>query len=158
MTVSIIDADLTQDEHAAGLLAVLHEYVQLPHITAQPFETDSLTRLPGLLAENPHAHVLLAMSDDKVAGIAVCFLGFSTFAGGPLLNVHDLAVREAFRGSGIGGALLDAAAEKAKALGCLRMTLEVGKNNPRARQLYERKGFQVTQLFMQRDLSPESET
>jgi len=156
MTLSIIDADLTQDGHSEGLLAVLNEYVRLPLIAEQPFDTDVLASLPGLLAGNPNAHVLLAMMDDKVAGVAVCFLGFSTFAASPLLNVHDLAVRKPFQGTGIGGALLDAAAEKAKSLGCCRMTLEVDKANTGARRLYERKGFQVAHLSMKRDLPGET--
>ncbi len=153
MTVSIIDADLTLAAHAEGLIAVLNEYAQLPVITGKPLNEDLQERLPGLLAETPGAHVLLAMSEKKVAGVAVCFLGFSTFAGKPLLNVHDLAVSGEFRGQGIGGALLDGVAEKALALGCCRVTLEVDDDNEGARRLYERKGFKVSQHFMRKELT-----
>ena len=95
MTVSIIDADLSRADHAEGLIAVLNEYAQLPVIAAKPLADDVQQRLPGLLAANPNAHVLLAMSGESAAGVAVCFLGFSTFAAMPLLNVHDLGVPSA---------------------------------------------------------------
>jgi GNAT superfamily N-acetyltransferase len=150
MTVSIIDADLTRADHAEGLIAVLNEYSQLPVISPKPLAEDVQQRLPGLLAANPNAHVLLAMSDDSVAGVAVCFLGFSTFSAMPLLNIHDLAVRGEFQGTGVGGALLDSVAEKARTLGCCRVTLEVDQENPGARRLYERKGFELAQLFMKK--------
>lgn len=152
MAVSIIDADLSRADHAEGLIAVLNEYAQLPIIAAKPLPNDVQARLPKLLAENPNAHVLLAMSDESVAGVAVCFLGFSTFAAMPLLNVHDLAVRGKFRSTGVGGALLDGVAEKARTLGCCRVTLEVDDENSGARRLYERKGFELTQLFMKKPL------
>ena len=153
MTVSIIDANFSVAEHAAGLIAVLNEYAQLPVITGKPLDEGLQKRLPGLLAETPGVHVLLAVSEEKVAGAAVCFLGFSTFAGKPLLNVHDLAVRNAFRNQGIGGALLDGVAEKALSLGCCRVTLEVDYENEGARRLYERKGFKVSQHFMRKELT-----
>ena len=85
-----------------------------------------------------------------MAGVAVCFLGFSTFSAMPLLNIHDLAVRGEFQGTGVGGALLDSVAEKARTLGCCRVTLEVDQENPGARRLYERKGFELAQLFMKK--------
>ena len=133
MTVSIIDADFSVAEHAAGLIAVLNEYAQLPVMTGKTLDEDLQKRLPGLLAETLGAHVLLAVNEEKVAGAAVCFLGFSTFAGKPLLNVHDLAVSSEFRNLGIGGALLDGVAEKALSLGCCRVTLEVDNENDEAR-------------------------
>lgn len=150
MTISIIDADLTRKDHAEGFIAVLNEYAQLPAIAAKPLAEDVQQRLPKLLADNSNAHVLLAMSGETVAGVAVCFLGFSTFAALPLLNIHDLAVRGEFRGAGIGGALLDAVVEKARSLGCCRITLEVEDGNAGARRLYERKGFKMSQLFMKK--------
>jgi ribosomal protein S18 acetylase RimI-like enzyme len=74
-------------------------------------------------------------------GAAVCFIGFSTFAARPLLNLHDLAVVPELRGRGIGRALLRAVEERARALGCCKLTLEVVQENTQARALYERFGF-----------------
>src|SRR6185295_11111428 len=93
------------------------------------------------LREQPNALVLLAYKDARVVGIATCFLGFSTFAARPLLNVHDLAVLPDCRGRGVGRALLGAVDDAARERGCVKVTLEVQENNRRARRIYEAAGF-----------------
>jgi ribosomal protein S18 acetylase RimI-like enzyme len=74
-------------------------------------------------------------------GLAVCFLGFSTFQARPLLNIHDLAVRPNHRGAGVGGALLGAVESEALRMGCCKVTLEVRTDNHTAQSLYRRAGF-----------------
>jgi GNAT superfamily N-acetyltransferase len=57
------------------------------------------------------AHVLIASPDDTpevVAGMALWFPTFSTFLGKPGIWLEDLFVRPAFRGRGLGLALLQA--------------------------------------------------
>lgn len=51
-----------------------------------------------------------------------------------------IGVRPAARGRGVGGALLDALFERARADGYASLSLSVSIDNP-ARRLYERKGF-----------------
>ena len=46
-----------------------------------------------------------------------------------------------YRGHGLARELLAAAEQKARALGCCRMTLEVVEGNTRARGVYEKAGF-----------------
>jgi ribosomal protein S18 acetylase RimI-like enzyme len=87
------------------------------------------------------AVVLVAERGGAPAGVAICFLGYSTFRARPLLNLHDLAVLPAARGAGVGRALLEAVAARARALGCCKVTLEVREDNANARRLYERVGF-----------------
>ena len=74
-------------------------------------------------------------------GVAVCFVGFSTFKARPLVNIHDLGVLAAHRGRGIGTRLMAAVEAKARALGCCKLTLEVFEHNRRARQVYAKLGF-----------------
>jgi len=85
--------------------------------------------------------VLLAVSEGRPVGVAVCFLGFSTFQARPLLNIHDLAVLPEWRGKGIGRALLAHVEDRARRRGCCKLTLEVLDDNARARGLYESLGF-----------------
>lgn len=59
------------------------------------------------------------------------------------LYLDTLAVTEAARGQGLGGQLLEAAAERARATGLPRVGLLVEDGNPAAR-LYARQGFRVT--------------
>ena len=57
------------------------------------------------------------------------------------LVMDGIAVRADARGRGIGGRLLDEIAAYARARGYERVRLDVIDINPRARRLYERKGF-----------------
>ena len=96
--------------------------------------------IPGL-QQHPTTVIFLAYKEDKPIGIAVCFVGFSTFAARPLINISDFAVLPEYRGHGAGQRLLEAVERKARDLGCCKLTLEVQENNHRARQIYESAGF-----------------
>ncbi|MDL0089553.1 GNAT family N-acetyltransferase [Campylobacter gastrosuis] len=48
------------------------------------------------------AHVLVAVSDEKVVGYALFFYSFSTFLGRSGIYLEDLYVKKEFRGRGIG--------------------------------------------------------
>lgn len=87
------------------------------------------------------ALVLLARADGEAVGVAVCFVGYSTFRARPLLNLHDIAVLPSARGRGVGEALLEGVAARARTLGCCKVTLEVREDNGPARRLYGRAGF-----------------
>ncbi len=112
----------------------------------KPMTEEVKARLvPGLRA-HPAAYTFLAYrgdpdADGEAVGIANCFLGFSTFAGRPLINIHDLAVVSSVRRMGVGRKLLDAVKAKAESLDCCAVTLEVRDDNPAARKLYANYGF-----------------
>jgi GNAT superfamily N-acetyltransferase len=62
-----------------------------------------------LFSDERVAHVLIASPDDAVdavAGMALWFPTFSTFLGRPGIWLEDLFVRPAYRGQGLGLALL----------------------------------------------------
>ncbi len=54
---------------------------------------------------------------------------------------YSLRVMDMFRGHGIGSRLLDEAENIAIAYGYMSASIAAAKDNPRARQLYERHGF-----------------
>jgi ribosomal protein S18 acetylase RimI-like enzyme len=94
------------------------------------------------LRAHPTTLIFLALSDDSnPVGILTCFMGFSTFAGRPLLNIHDLHVVQAYRRRGIARSLLEAVEKRARELGCSKLTLEVQENNRTALALYGAFGF-----------------
>ena len=71
---------------------------------------------------------------------------FSLYARQPApgeLLMDGLAVNRRFRSQGIGSRLLDEVARYARDSGYDRVRLDVIDTNPRAKKLYERKGFQV---------------
>jgi ribosomal protein S18 acetylase RimI-like enzyme len=93
------------------------------------------------LQQHPTTVVLLAWHGDTPVGLAVCFVGFSTFLARPLLNIHDLAVLPAYRRQGVGRLLLERVAAKGQELGCCKLTLEVRADNHPAQRLYAAVGF-----------------
>lgn len=142
--VTVRVADLAVDGDA--VVAMIDAYARDPTARGEPLP-DAIKRalVPGLRAQ-PGAVVLLAFDGDQPIGVAVCFLGFSTFAARPLLNVHDLAVVDAHRGRGVSRLLLDAIEAEGRARGCCKITLEVLEKNERARHVYLRFGFSDYQL------------
>ena len=93
------------------------------------------------MQKHPTTLIFLAFDGDRPVGAAVCFIGFSTFAAKPLINIHDFVVLTASRGKGVGRRLLDAVEGKARELGCCKLTLEVMNNNHHALRMYQAAGF-----------------
>jgi ribosomal protein S18 acetylase RimI-like enzyme len=140
--VTIRVADLAQPSDRAALVALLDAYARDPMGGGAPLAPAVAAVLPERLAAQPNARIWLACAPDGTpVGIAVCFVGFSTFAAQPLLNVHDLAVLPAHRGRGIGRRLLETVEAAARAMGCCKVTLEVRDDNATAQGLYAALGY-----------------
>jgi GNAT superfamily N-acetyltransferase len=138
-------ADYADPRDAADVVALLDAYARDPMGSGEPLADAVKARLPGDLAANPHAFSLLARLDGRAVGLANCFIGYSTFAAAPLVNIHDLAVLPGHRGAGIGKALMAAIEAEALKRGACKVTLEVLSGNP-ARHLYARQGYGDYQL------------
>jgi GNAT superfamily N-acetyltransferase len=139
--VVIVEADLDRTDHQEAVVELVNAYAADPMGNGQPLSAQVRHSLIPGLREHPTTRIFLAYQESQPIGIAVCFLGFSTFAARPLLNVHDLAVLPSHRGQGIGTWLLEVVADKARKLGCCKLTLEVQERNRRARHVYEAAGF-----------------
>jgi ribosomal protein S18 acetylase RimI-like enzyme len=139
--VHIIEADLADESHGRAIVELLDAYAREEIGQGAPLSDEVRAALPARLRGHPTTRVFLALKDGQAVGVAVCFVGFSTFRAKPLINIHDLAVAPSHRGRGVGGALLDHVAEAARAAGYCAVTLEVRRDND-ARRLYERAGFQ----------------
>jgi ribosomal protein S18 acetylase RimI-like enzyme len=137
-------ANLADARDAENIVTLLNSYAIEPVGGGKPLSRDVCERLVPALRDIQNAVVLLAFDGDMAVGIAVCFVGFSTFRARPLLNIHDLAVLPHYRRRGAGQALLHAAEEHARRLGCCRLTLEVLESNSGAQALYRRFGFDAS--------------
>jgi ribosomal protein S18 acetylase RimI-like enzyme len=162
MAIQTLQADLDDPAHGAAVLDLLDAYARDPMGGEHALGPETRARLlPGLRAQ-PGARVFLAYVSGAPVGVAICFLGFSTFAARPLINVHDLGVLPEHRGRGAGRALLQAVQACAEREGCCRITLEVRADNERARALYKSFGFGDAELggraaptlFLARQLAP----
>jgi len=123
------------------VLALTAAYARDPMGKGSALAQEALDRLIDGLKRHPTTLIFLAYLQGQAAGIATCFLGFSTFFARPLLNIHDFAILPQYRGRGLGRHLLRAVEAKALELGCCKITLEVQEKNVRARRVYERAGF-----------------
>jgi len=144
--IEIVEADLGLPEHAAALRLLLNDYACDPMGGGQPLRADVLERLPLALAQRSDSYTLIAYCDGEPAGLLNAFEGFSTFQCAPLLNIHDVTVREAWRGLGIADRLLQGAEQIARRTGCCKLTLEVLAGNGRAQKVYRRCGFSGYEL------------
>jgi GNAT superfamily N-acetyltransferase len=139
--VTVVEADLSRSDHQDATLELLNAFSMDAMGDGCPLsETARRDLIPGL-RNHPTTLLFLAYSGAAPAGIAVCFLGFSTFAARPLVNVHDYFVLPAHRGAGIGRLLLAAVEQRAREIGCCTVTLEVQENNHRAKSIYAAAGF-----------------
>jgi ribosomal protein S18 acetylase RimI-like enzyme len=140
-TMTVIEADLDRLDHQQAVREQVAAFARDPLSGQQELSPETLDRLIAGLRTHPTTLVFLALAGEQPVGLAVCFLGFSTFAARPLINIHDLAVHARFRRQGLGRRLLAAIEEKARALGCCKLTLEVHPDNDVARHLYRSFGF-----------------
>lgn len=143
--LTIALADYADPRDAGHVVGLLDAYARDPMGGGVPLANAVKARLVGDLAANPRAFSLLARLDGEAVGLANCFMGYSTFAAAPLVNIHDLAVLPAHRGRGIGKALLAAIEAEALQRGACKVTLEVLSGNP-ARHLYAACGYGDYQL------------
>ncbi|HEY0385736.1 MAG TPA: ribosomal protein S18-alanine N-acetyltransferase [Pyrinomonadaceae bacterium] len=101
------------------------------------YRTELLSEVDGLMliasplsnARNP--------ADERIAGFIAARLMADE------LHINNVAVRQQYRRSGIGGALLSAVMERGKQQGARKAFLEVRVSNAPARALYERHGFEI---------------
>src|SRR5262245_25253638 len=99
-SVHVIQADLNDPRHQDAVLRLVDAYSMDAMGDGKPLSPDVRQRLiPGLRA-HPTTLIWVAFDQEVPVGIAVCFLGFSTFAALPLINIHDCAVIPSHRGQG----------------------------------------------------------
>jgi ribosomal-protein-alanine N-acetyltransferase len=126
----------------ASVLALEQELFPDDPWSAQMF-TEEVAQPPSarlyLVAEADDASgPVSAAAERGVAGYA----GLMFLPGGVQADVLTIAVARAYWGRGIGSALLGALLQAAVGRGCTEVFLEVREDNPRARGLYLRRGFE----------------
>jgi GNAT superfamily N-acetyltransferase len=118
------------------LVRALAEYERLLHeVTAT--EADFSRALFGAV---PRGHAILAWVGRDAVGLAIWYYTFSTFTCTPDLFLEDIFVEPAYRGQGIGLAMLRDLARRARAQNCRRMEWRVLNWNQPAIDFYRRIG------------------
>jgi len=139
--VNIIIADYYHANDAEAVVELMNHYA-LDQMGGGEALADSVKAelVPGL-ANVSGAFTVLAMVNEKPAGLINCFMGFSTFKAKPLINIHDVIVHEDFRGLKLSQLMLDKVEEVARQRGCCKLTLEVLEGNKVAQNAYMKFGF-----------------
>jgi len=140
--IRIVEANLSLRPDQEAVLAMVDAYSRDAMGDGKPLDPDVRAQLIAGLRRHPTTLIFLAFDGDQPIGVAVCFIGFSTFAAKPLINIHDFVVLPTSRGKGIGRHLLEAIETKAKELGCCKLTLEVMDKNHQAVRMYQAAGFE----------------
>jgi ribosomal protein S18 acetylase RimI-like enzyme len=104
------------------------------------FQTDRLQRESfRRLIDRSSAAVLVAQTDDKIAGYCIVLLR----AGTPAARLYSIATVPGMTGQGVGRVLLGAAEKAAVEHGKRSLRLEVREDNKRAVSIYQRAGFRT---------------
>ncbi len=129
-------AEETDVEIILGLIRALADYERLSH----EVRADAATLRRCLFGARPVAEVVIAEADGAPVGFALFFPNFSTFLGLPGIYIEDLYIEPAWRGQGIGRALLAYVARLAKGRGCGRLEWAVLDWNEPAISFYKKLG------------------
>ncbi|MET9337333.1 MULTISPECIES: ribosomal protein S18-alanine N-acetyltransferase [unclassified Nonomuraea] len=102
-----------------------------------PLDAWSEGMLRGELADQPRTrHYVVAVDGGEIIGYA----GLAVAA--DQADVQTIAVRSARQGEGVGSAMLTDLLDEARRRAAQEIFLEVRADNPRARSVYERFGFE----------------
>lgn len=141
LLIDVAVADYDDPSDAIAVVALLDEYARDPMGGGVPLSEEARDRLiPGLKA-TPGAFSVIARADGVAVGLANCFMGFSTFAAAPLVNIHDMVVTAAQRGRRVGRTMFAVIEAVARERGAVKVTLEVVEGNHRAKALYASLGY-----------------
>lgn len=112
------------------------------------FTPDTAKQVKGLelLLASPTARIFVAENEGKVIGMCTVQLLVSTAAGEKIGSVEDVVVDPAFRGQGVGNALLQTLEQWAESQGLARLQLQADKDNAPALHFYAKQGWTTTRL------------
>ena len=144
MTSQPVDSSMSQIRSATaadvsdilGLIRELAEYERL----LDQVVADEAGLHRALFGDRPYVEALVATVGAETVGFALFFHNFSTFLGKPGMYLEDLYVRPAFRGRGLGKALLTRVAQIAVDRDCGRMEWSVLDWNEPSIRFYESLG------------------
>lgn len=99
--------------------------------------------------------MLVAVRDDDIVGcLQLTMIAGLSRLGATRAQIEGVRVAAAYRGEGIGEALIQDAIARARAAGCALVQLTTDATRVDAKRFYERLGFEATHLGMKLALAP----
>jgi GNAT superfamily N-acetyltransferase len=133
---------LAQKTDAIAIFTLIQELAAYEKLTHQVTGTAAALS-EHLFGNAAYAEALVVEHQQQLIGFALFFKNYSTFLTKPGLYLEDLYVQEAYRGQGIGKALLQAVAQIAQERGYGRMEWSVLDWNETAIAFYKKMGADV---------------
>lgn len=132
-----------RESDAGAILQLIRELAIYEKLLHQVDATEAdIAR--GLFGPHPVARAEIAEWDGQVAGFALWFYNYSTFRGRAGIYLEDLFVLPAYRGKGIGKALIARLAQRCAAEGLPRLQWQVLDWNTPSIDFYTSLGADVT--------------
>jgi GNAT superfamily N-acetyltransferase len=124
----------------AEVAALVERYWEFESIGG--FERPRIERLMGdLLAAPERGACWVADGDGRLCGYLLAVFMFSLEHGGLMAEIDEIFVSPERRSTGVGALLLATAERDLAERGLVRLQLQLGIDNHRARHFYERHGF-----------------
>ena len=135
--------DFSDPEDCADFARLMAEFAAEPVSSSPQLDAAHFGRVAGDLARRAGTLVLLGAraESETTEGVLLAFEGYSSFARGPLFNIHDVHVSPSARGAGLGTAMVEVLADIGREHGHVKLTLEVSASNTAAIRLYRRLSF-----------------
>ena len=129
------------------LVELMHEfYAESDYPLDQQWAAASFS---ALLADDSRGAAWIILENGEPAGHVVLTIRFSMEHGGLVGFIDDLFIRPAYRGKGLGKALLQAVFEESARRNLLALHLEVDREDTRAKSLYAKFGLVPRQPELQ---------
>ena len=127
-------------EDIAGIASLVQRYWEYESV--EGFDRPRIETLLGaLLAEPDRGACWVAETEGRLCGYLLAAFVFSLEHGGSMAEIDELFVSWEMRSLGVGALLLARAEGELAQRGLVRLQLQVGVANERARHFYARHGF-----------------
>ena len=136
MGISIRRATMDDTDAVAPLFDLYRTFYQ------QPADPALAHRFVGERLQHEQSVILLAELEGRPVGFTQLFPSFSSVSARRSWILNDLYVHASARRKGIARALLQAAADFARADGAIRLELETDPDNRSAQALYRHMGWE----------------
>lgn len=140
--IEVVKGDINVYNDAKAMLSMLDLYMQDEMGGAKPLQSNIASKNIEMLKNQSNYVFFLARYNGEPAGVANCFVNFSTFKAKQLINIHDFAVSPHFRRKGIGRAMMQTIFRYARENDFYKVNLEVRNDNYGAQKLYKEAGFE----------------
>lgn len=133
--------ELTKDDKDIFISMVKEFYTSDAVLYSIP-EENIVNTFNEAIKDSPYVKIYMMEEEKGIAGYGQISLSYSNEAGGLVVWLEEIYIREDFRGLGLGGKFLDFVKNEFSA-DAKRFRLEISESNMDAKRLYIRNGYET---------------